>query len=148
MLLVHKIWKKFPDKVHYLKSKEAIVSTEPMLTWKSFFNQRIRWASKAKNYDDKRIMGVLLLVYLFNLSFLVLLIAASWYPYYFISLFSLWIAKTIIELPFVYSVATFFNKQSLIKYFFFFQPLHIIYTIVSGLFGQFGKYEWKGRSVR
>jgi len=148
MLLMHKIWKKFPDKVHYLKSKDAIVSTEPMLTWKSFFNQRIRWASKAKSYDDKRIMGVLLLVYLFNLSFLVLLIAGCWYPYYFIYIFSLWIAKTIIELPFVYSVAKFFDKQSLIKYFFFFQPLHISYTIVSGLFGQFGKYEWKGRTVR
>lgn len=148
MLLMHKIWKKFPDKVHYLKSKEAIVSTEPMLTWKSFFNQRIRWASKAKSYDDRRIMGVLLLVYLFNLSFLVLLVAGCWFPYYFIYLLSLWIAKTIIELPFVYSVAKFFNKQSLVKYFFFFQPLHILYTIVSGLFGQFGKYEWKGRTVR
>ena len=148
MLLMHKIWKSFPDHVHYLKSKDAIVSTEPMLTWKSFFNQRIRWASKAKNYDDKRIMIVLLLVYLFNLSFPVLLVAGFFNSYYWIYLLGLWIGKTIIELPFVWSVAKFFNKQSLIKYFFFFQPLHILYTITSGLFGQFGKYEWKGRTVR
>jgi hypothetical protein len=60
----------------------------------------------------------------------------------------LWIAKTIVEIPFFLSVATFFNKQWGVKYFFFFQPLHILYTIVSGLFGQFGKYEWKGRRVR
>jgi hypothetical protein len=26
--------------------------------------------------------------------------------------------------------------------------LHILYTILSGLLGQFGKYEWKGRNVR
>ena len=147
MLLMHKIWKNFPDRVHYLKSKDAIVSTEPMLTWKSFFNQRIRWASKAKNYDDKRIIAVLLLVYLFNLSFLVLLVAGLFNSYYWIYLLALWIGKTIIELPFVCAVAKFFNKQSLIKYFFFFQPLHIVYTITSGLFGQFGKYEWKGRRV-
>ncbi len=69
MLLMHKIWKQHPAKVHYLKSKEAIVSTQPMKTWKSFFNQRIRWASKARSYDDKRIFLVLLMVYLFNLSF-------------------------------------------------------------------------------
>ncbi len=148
MLLMHKIWKKHPDKVHYLKSKEAIVSTQPMKTWKEFFNQRIRWASKAKYYDDKRIILVLLLIYLFNLSFLILAIAGFFCHYYWLYLGGLWIAKTIIEFPFVYLVSKFFGKQSLVKYFFFFQPLHIFYTIISGLFGQFGKYEWKGRKVK
>jgi len=147
MLLMHKIWKQYPDKVHYLKSKEAIVSTQPMKTWKAFFNQRIRWASKAKNYDDKRITAVLLLVYLLNLSFLVLAVAGFFCSSYWIYLIGLWLAKTIVELPFVYNVAAFFNKKSLLKYFLFFQPLHIIYTILSGLLGQFGKYEWKGRKV-
>ena len=148
MLLMHKIARKFPDRVYYLKSKDAIVNTQPMLTWKDFFNQRIRWASKATHYDDKRIFGVLLLVYLFNFSFLVLLVAGVWLPVYWLALAGLWIGKTIVELPFVYSVAGFFNKQSLLKYFFFFQPLHIFYTILSGLLGQFGKYEWKGRKVK
>jgi poly-beta-1,6-N-acetyl-D-glucosamine synthase len=148
MLLMHKIWKRYPDKVHYLKSRDAIVSTEPMKTWKAFFNQRIRWASKARHYDDKRIFFVLLLVYLFNLSFLVLLVAGIGDLKFMIGFLALWIAKTIIEFPFVYSVSIFFNKLNLMKYFFLFQPLHILYTIVSGAFGQFGKYEWKGRKVR
>jgi cellulose synthase/poly-beta-1,6-N-acetylglucosamine synthase-like glycosyltransferase len=148
MLLMHKIWKEHPDKVHYLKSKEAIVSTQPMITWKAFFNQRIRWASKARHYGDKRIILVLLLVYLFNLSFLALAVAGFFCYYYWLYLGGLWLAKTMIELPFVWSVASFFGKQSLLKHFFFIQPLHIFYTIVSGLFGQFGKYEWKGRRVR
>lgn len=148
MLLMHKIRPKYPEKVHYLKSKEAIVSTQPMNTWKEFFNQRIRWASKAKHYGDKRILPVLLLVYLFNLSFLALAIAGFFCSYYWVYLAGLWIAKTIIEFPFVYSVSLFFNKRSLMKYFFFFQPLHIVYTIISGLLGQFGKYEWKGRRVK
>jgi cellulose synthase/poly-beta-1,6-N-acetylglucosamine synthase-like glycosyltransferase len=147
MLLMHKIWKQNPDKVHYLKSKEVIVSTQPMKTWKDFFNQRIRWASKAKHYGDKRIILVLLLVYLFNFSFLALGIECFFCHHFWIYLIGLWFAKTIIELPFVYSISLFFGKQSLMKYFFFFQPLHIFYTIISGLFGQFGKYEWKGRKV-
>ena len=148
MLLMHKIWEKHPDQIHYLKSKEAIVSTQPMKTWKEFFDQRIRWASKAKYYADKKIFGVLLLVYLFNLSSVVLLVAGFFNYCYWFYLLGLWIAKTIIEYPFVYSVAHFFNKQSLLKYFFFFQPLHMAYTIISGLSGQFGKYEWKGRKVK
>ena len=148
MLLMHKIWKQYPDRVHYLKSKEAIVSTQPMKTWKAFFNQRIRWASKAKSYDDKRIFAVLLLVYLFNLTFLATAVAGFFCYKYWLTLAGLWVAKTIIELPFVYSVAAFFNKRSLVNYFFFFQPLHILYTLLSGLFGQFGTYEWKGRKVK
>jgi poly-beta-1,6-N-acetyl-D-glucosamine synthase len=148
MLLMHKIWKQYPDRVHYLKSKDAIVSTQPMKTWKAFFNQRIRWASKAKKYDDKRIIAVLLLVYLFNLSFLALGIAGFFCYQYWLYLGGLWVAKTLIELPFFLSVSHFFNKQWAVKFFFFFQPLHILYTIISGLFGQFGKYEWKGRKVK
>jgi cellulose synthase/poly-beta-1,6-N-acetylglucosamine synthase-like glycosyltransferase len=148
MLLMHKIWKKFPERVHYLKSKEAIVSTQPMKTWKEFFNQRIRWASKARFYNDARIFWVLLLVYFFNLSLLILLIAGIWNLKFVIWFFLFWFAKTVIEFPFVYSVAKFFNKKSLLRYFFFFQPLHIIYTIIAGWLGQFGSYEWKGRKVK
>ncbi|MEP6700181.1 MAG: glycosyltransferase [Bacteroidota bacterium] len=148
MLLMHKIWKQYPDGVYYLKSKEAIVSTQPMKTWKDFLNQRIRWASKAGRYDDKRIFFVLLLVYLFNFSFLILAIAGLFYHQYWIYLGGLWVAKTMVEFPLFISVSGFFNKQWAVKLFFFFQPLHILYTIISGLFGQFGKYEWKGRNVK
>ncbi|MBS1919715.1 MAG: glycosyltransferase [Bacteroidetes bacterium] len=148
MLLMYKIWKKNPGAVHYLKSKSAMVVTEPAKTWKSFFNQRNRWASKATDYDDKRLLPVLLLVYSFNLSFFVLIIAGFWNYYYWLYCAGLWILKTLVEIPFVSSVAAFFGKQSLVKYFFFLQPLHIFYTIISGFCGQFGKYEWKGRKVK
>lgn len=148
MLLMHKIWKQHPGKVHYVKSKQAIVHTAPMKTWNTFFNQRIRWASKAASYSDKRIVAVLVVVYLFNLSFLVLVSAGFFYPHYWLVLLALWIAKTLVEFPFVLSVARFFDKQHLMRYFFFFQPLHILYTIISGFFGQTGTYEWKGRKVK
>lgn len=147
MLLMHKIAKKYPDRIHYLKSTQAIISTEPVKTWPAFFNQRIRWASKATHYDDKRIFWVLLLVYLFNLCFGVLLVAGFWNSWFWFVFLIAWMLKTAVELPFFYCVSQFFNKQSTVKYFFFFQPLHIFYTIVSGLWAQLGKYEWKGRKV-
>jgi cellulose synthase/poly-beta-1,6-N-acetylglucosamine synthase-like glycosyltransferase len=147
MLLMHKIAKKYPNRIQYLKSPDTIVSTQPMTTWSSFFNQRIRWASKATHYDDKTIFWVLLLVYLFNLSFLVLLIAGFWDHSCWLYFLIAWLLKTIVELPFFYSIANFFYKQWTVKLFIFFQPIHILYTIISGLLGQFGKYEWKGRRV-
>lgn len=148
MLLMHKIRTAHPEKVDYLKSQDAIVRTPALKTWKAFFNQRIRWASKATFYDDKKIFLVLMVVYLFNFSFLVLAVAGFFNWYYWLWLLGLLVAKTIVEYPFFISVSKFFNKTWAVKMFFFFQPLHILYTIISGLFGQFGKYEWKGRKVR
>lgn len=148
MLLMYKIWNQYPYGVHYLKAQEAIVSTLPQTTWKDFFNQRIRWASKAGKYQDKRLFPVLLLVYLFNLVFPVLFIAACISPCYWKWLLILWAGKTLVELPLFTSAAVFFRQQSTIKWFFFFQPLHILYTVISGFFGQMGKYEWKGRKVK
>ncbi len=148
MLLMHKIWKRYPERVHYLKSKDAIVQTLSAIDLPHFVNQRIRWASKATHYEDKRISTVLLAVYLFNISFIVLLVA-SFFHYKFILLFLFfWIAKTLVEYPFVSKVSLFFEKTSLLKYFFLMQPLHIAYTIIAGFLGSVGHYEWKGRWVK
>ena len=148
MLLMYKIKRLHSERVHYLKSEKAIVKTVAAGNWKEFLNQRIRWASKASKYDDKKIFWILLLVYLFNLSFLVLFIAGFINHNYWLYLIYSWIAKTIVEFPFVKSVAAFFRRESLMIYFFFFQPLHILYTIAAGWLGQFIKYEWKGRKVK
>jgi cellulose synthase/poly-beta-1,6-N-acetylglucosamine synthase-like glycosyltransferase len=82
MLLMHKIKTKFPGKMGYLFSREAIVSTTPMPDWISFFNQRIRWASKAESYDDKSIFWVLVIVYIYNVMLCALPVLAFWDIFY------------------------------------------------------------------
>ena len=158
MLLMHKIYQRYPDRVLYLKSKEAVVQTQPMDTWKNFFNQRIRWASKADKYDDKRILGVLILVYFFNLLLLVLPVVAMFYNFtllvfnYQLSVITYWllllVLKTLVELFFLFPVAIFFNKQVILWWFPLAQPFHILYTIVAGWLGKFGSYTWKSRMVK
>lgn len=148
MLLMHKLYKQYPNEVHYCKAADSIVLTEPVETVAAFFRQRIRWASKADKYDDKRIFAVLLLVYLLNAWLLVLAISC-----FFISnnlqllLLALGI-KTIAELFFLFPVARFFQKQQLLVWFPLAQPFHIVYTVIAGWLGKFGNYEWKGRTVR
>ncbi len=148
MLLMYKIWKNHPGRVFYLKSKNVIVETEAMPTWKQFIRQRIRWSSKAVYYDDHRVLLVLLFVYIFNFLFFVLLAAACIQHSYGWLLILYLAGKTVIEWPFVFSVARFYDEQKLIKYFPFFQPLHIFYVVSIGLISQIGKYEWKGRTVK
>ena len=148
MLLLHKIRKRYKNGIAFLKSDVAIMATSAVKTWRAFFEQRIRWASKALYYDDKRITLVLSLVYLFNCSFLMLLVAGFFEWEHWIVMLVLVILKTLIELPFFISLSRFFDKKSSVYFFPFFQPMHIGYTIISGLFSQFGKYEWKGRRVK
>lgn len=148
MLLMNKIKQHFPNSIAYLFHPNAIVLTQPVFSWKEFFNQRIRWASKADKYDDKSIFWVLVLVYIYNFMLLVLPILAlvflSW------PLLVCWIVcvfiKTIAELSFMRPVSRFFGSQHL-KWFPWLQPLHITYTVIAGWLGKFGHYEWKGRRV-
>lgn len=148
MLLMHKIKKMYPSAIGYLFNQNAIVTTAPMPDWKSFFNQRIRWASKATSYKDKGIFMVLLLVYLTNLSLCILFVLCFFHYglFYFLLVFVL--TKALFELPFMYRVAKFYSLQKIMIWFVLMQPFHIAYTIISGWLGKFGTYKWKGRKVK
>jgi cellulose synthase/poly-beta-1,6-N-acetylglucosamine synthase-like glycosyltransferase len=147
MFLMHKIWLRYPSKTFFLKSREAIVTTAAETTWKRFVNQRIRWASKADRYDDKRIFWVLLLVYLLNVLFIALPLGAIWNFWWLWLFLILLVVKTMVEYPFVREVAVFFGQGDLMVYFAPLQPLHICYTVVIGWLGKFGSYQWKDRKI-
>ncbi len=148
MLLMHKIWKRYPQRVAYLGSPDVIIGTAPVHSWRAFFNQRIRWASKASFYDDKRIIAVLTLVYLLNCSVPLLLLLGIFYLPFIGGAFALIVLKTLVEYPFVLSVSHFFNKPIGLLKFLSLQPLHIGYTVIAGFLGIVGGYEWKGRQVK
>ncbi len=147
-LLMMKLQQAFPTRISYLKAQQAIVQTTPQPNWASFLQQRIRWASKSGKYDDKRLTAILLLVYLFNLSFLVLAVIACFYPVLWLALLALLLLKTEAELYYLYPVAAFFKKRRQLLIFPFLQPLHIAYIIVAGFLGFAGVYKWKGRTVK
>ena len=149
MLLMQKIEQRFPDRIAYCRSTDAIVTTHPEPTLRAFLRQRIRWASKATHYRDKRILPVLMLVYLFNVSLLLLLVSGIFgYTSSLVSACGLLLFKTAVEMMFLMPVAGFFNQTHLLPWFPVAQPFHILYTVISGGFGQFGRYQWKGRIVR
>ena len=148
MFLMYKIKQQYPDQLGYLYCKEAIVTTAPMPDWKSFFNQRIRWASKADKYQDKSIFWILLLVYCFNALLFVLFFWSLLIKGGLINWLVLVIAKTLIELSLMLPVATFYNQRKALVWFPLMQPFHIFYTVIAGWLGKFGTYQWKGRSVK
>jgi cellulose synthase/poly-beta-1,6-N-acetylglucosamine synthase-like glycosyltransferase len=148
MLLMYKIKKQYPQRLGYLFCRGSIVTTAAMTDWKSFINQRIRWASKADKYDDKKIFWILALVYAVNALLLILLIYSFFIKPGLSNWLSLIIAKTLIELALMIPAAKFFQQEKALRWFLLMQPLHIVYTVTAGWLGKFGNYQWKGRTVR
>jgi cellulose synthase/poly-beta-1,6-N-acetylglucosamine synthase-like glycosyltransferase len=148
MLLMHKIYTLNPKKVMYCLSPDAIVETKPAENLKAFFNQRIRWASKALVYHDKRIFYVLMLVYLLNALLLAFFIYSLITTHLVTAFIILILIKTIVELALLLPVAGFYKKTPLLLFFLPAQPFHILYTVIAGFLGQAGSYEWKGRKLK
>lgn len=143
MFLMHKMKMTLSKGIGYLFHPGAIVLTKAMSNWKDFIMQRIRWSSKARYYDDNSIFWVLLLVYLYNLSILLLLCVGAYQSLLITIAF-----KTFFEVFFLQPVTQFYNMPGQLRYFALYQPIHILYTLVAGLFGQVKTYTWKGRRVK
>jgi len=148
MLLMYKIQQRYPKGICYLKSKAAVVQTAAQESWKQFFNQRIRWSSKAGQYQEKKMTGILAVIYAFNLCFPVLMISGFFHSFFWKLLGIVFLIKIITELLLLIPVAFFFGKQRELWTFPLLQPLHILYIILAGFLGKFGSYQWKDRRVK
>ncbi|MEL1240875.1 glycosyltransferase family 2 protein [Flavobacterium flavipallidum] len=143
VFLLQKALTKFPDKVHYLKSENTIVTTKALNDWKSLFYQRVRWASKTSSYQSNfgKILG--LVVFSGNSSLLLI----SYYLLFgiedFYSLLFLIITKFLIDYILIYKTNQFLNSK--IHYFLASSLLYPIFSVSVALYSITGKYEWKGR---
>ena len=125
--------KHFPNQVGFLKNKNATVLTNAKPDLKSFYQQRIRWASKSGNYQELQILFILALVFFFCLSIVFNLILL---PFFFtkigwVFLTQLFI-KTIIDFFYLNHLTSFFQRKDLMKIFFPAQVFHILYIFVFG----------------
>jgi cellulose synthase/poly-beta-1,6-N-acetylglucosamine synthase-like glycosyltransferase len=148
MLLMEKIAKTYPNQIAYCFSEDATVTTLPATSLGAFIQQRIRWASKAKNYASLATKALLLLVFMVNLLVVVLFVWGLFDSTVLLGFLGCVGIKFLAEWPFMIRAARFFNKTALIKWFLPAQPLHALYTVMAATFGMAGRYQWKGRTVR
>ena len=90
---------------------------------------------------------VLLLVYLVNLSLLMMLLTGFYDLQYLKWGMMFMLVKTIFELAFMIRISRFFGKQDLLPWFIIAQPFHIVYIVLSASLSFFKRYEWKGRKT-
>ena len=150
MLLMQKIAQKYPQAIGFVKNKAATVFTKAKPTWPSFFQQRIRWASKSRAYKEWRVSFILAMVFFFccSIIFSAVMIAFWGIKAMMLLLFQL-IIKGIMDYLFLKKMALFFNRKDLMKSFLASFFLHIFYIFAIGILGNvIKKYKWKGRLTR
>jgi cellulose synthase/poly-beta-1,6-N-acetylglucosamine synthase-like glycosyltransferase len=147
-LLLQKVAVVYPGRISFLKLYDSIVFTHAKHSLDEFLQQRRRWASKSVKYKDKKVVGVVVCIWLFNVSLLVNG-CMGFYDTYFFKLFALqFILKYLFELAFLLPIAAFFKRRQLVSLLIIIIPVHIIYFIYVGLIGNTSTYNWKGRVVR
>ncbi|MFD1628877.1 glycosyltransferase family 2 protein [Pseudopedobacter beijingensis] len=147
-LLLHKVAEKYPNKIGFCKSTDAVVYTLAKENLKEFISQRRRWASKSVKYKDKKIVVMAISIWLFNLSFLFNFVA-SFFSIVFLKFFlAQYIVKVLAELSLLSKITSFNKRNSLLKYLPVLSFLHVVYIVYIGIAGNSGKYNWKGRMVR
>jgi cellulose synthase/poly-beta-1,6-N-acetylglucosamine synthase-like glycosyltransferase len=71
IFMFEKMYQLDRKKVHFLKSKAALVTTTPQNTWSTFIEQQVRWASKSTAYQHTFTKSVGVLVLICNLMLVI-----------------------------------------------------------------------------
>jgi len=145
IFLMLSIKKKYPEKVKFLKSKQAIVYTKGQINIREFINQRIRWTSKSKNYSDFDIIFVSLVVFFANFSVLTILVLTSCGISSFLEFSILFFFKLLPDYLLLKRASKYFNIKNLNLLFFPTQFLYIWYVVFIAIFGNILNFSWKNR---
>ena len=141
--LMHKIAQKYPDKVKFNCNIDSIVKTNSQPDFKHFYQQRRRWASKWKYYDNWQISALAIFIFMVNLG--VILTYFLFPLQHFLTLLFLKFGAEFIFLSLIIKYLGYKNKIFYIPIIQVFYPFYVVFF---GLLAQGKGYEWKGRKLQ
>lgn len=147
VFLLEKFAQKWPKKILYLKSKEALITTVAVDTNKELIAQRTRWASKSANYSllTGKLIGILVILmnFVFCISPVLLFAGISWK---FIVL--LLITKIGIDSLLLFQTLQFTQQKFRTLQLLFSAILYPFFTIFIFFTSLFSSYTWKNRTFK
>jgi len=148
IFLLEKINQKYPDDVHYLKSKDSIVITKPESTINKLIQQRIRWASKtsATNNWFGKFIGIF--VFLINLLIIGILVSCIFIPSLLFPLIWIFSVKFVIDFIIILKTLNFTNQSKSIIYYPISAIIHPFFIVIVAFLSIIKKpITWKNRSL-
>ena len=134
--------------IHYSWKKELIVKTKPVNSLSDFFNQRLRWAYKAKYNSNIINLSFGFIVLCANLIFLVLIVsviknqAITPYLAFFV------LTKLIFDFLLLFLASKFLGKVKYLRLLIPFECVYWLYALIVGLGSLVIKPTWKGIKVK
>ncbi len=147
LFLMHKIHRRYPGGVVFLKSPGGVVYTRAKETWGAFYQQRKRWASKWNLYQDWRVPALAVAIFAANVS-----LPAGLAGYLAGGLSGEWLllgvgARFAGELAFLRDVLRFLGRGGRAKWIVPVQLVYAPYVIFFAIIAQKRGYVWKGRKL-
>ncbi len=133
VFLLHQMKIRDSDKIHFLKSEEAIVSTSSQESWHQFMKQRRRWLSKAPGYDDGDTKFTAFVVFTASFLWVIGLVGLSFNTEFWKPVLFMFILKTLVDFIFLRQVSEFFNLKKILPILPVFQVFYGFYVLVSVL---------------
>lgn len=132
-------------KVKFLKSRKSIVVTKAVEDFRSLLNQRVRWAAKTSAYKSTFGKFVGLSVFAMNFALVVsaALVLLNILPDQI--LFILFLFKFNLDFILIYRVAIFFQREKLLKNYFWCSFIYPFFSCFVALKSIFSGYYWKDR---
>lgn len=144
--LMHRFHAIAPGSVVFNKSEQAIVWTEPKPNLHELYQQRKRWASKWKHYQNPHSSRLALGVFLFHLLWMIAPIAWLLSPNIQTDLLlAAFMVRALANYLFLSQILDFLGKPIRVFYYLLMEILYSPYVVLFGLLANFGSYEWKGR---
>lgn len=149
VFLIQSIAAESPNRVDFIKNKNAITTTFPENTWRELLIQRLRWASKTSSYKNKRLQLKIGKIFAFNFSLFTLLIVgflyASWLT---LAALGCFVFKMCLDFYLINHNKSMFTIRQKKRYLPFFVLIHSLFIISIGSAAILNfKGSWKGRNV-
>lgn len=128
-------------RVTFLKNPKAIVNTPKNESWKQFFHQKIRWASKWRHNN----MFIGLYLFLLYSVIIINVVCAIGGVVNTIPVLVSLMLKMLVEGIYIFSIQRFLQQRFSIFTFLLWQIMYPLYVIIFGILANFTSYTWKDR---
>jgi cellulose synthase/poly-beta-1,6-N-acetylglucosamine synthase-like glycosyltransferase len=141
-LLLQKISRQTSWKCVFVDSIDACVTTGSNASWRGFWQQRLRWASKVAAYPRIIVLGEICIYLFYALLFFSMLAALFFAPVLFIAP----AIKFGVDFLFLKKSAKRLGIRTNLAHFLLAEIIQMLYILAVGVAANWGRYRWKGRS--
>lgn len=124
IFLLHSVKGKKGNKILWLESPDAQVTSETSKTLSSFLQQRARWISKTGSYNDRYTQILAIVTFVTILLELFLLISVFFNPVFLIVLLAVFLLKSLPDFLILRNTTIRYKKKNLL---WFFLPAQLVY---------------------